>query len=176
MLLPKVRIKKILYATDLSDSARNAFAYAVSLANRYDAGLTLLHVIDEAPALDRRVVGYISSDKWDEIKKRNEQDAREIIIGKTGGRVAIGEALNQFCQDVQTDMEDCTFRTDDILVVRGNPVEQILGVAKEKGCDLIVMGTHGHGGFAGAMIGSTARRVVRHSVLPVLVIRLADDD
>jgi nucleotide-binding universal stress UspA family protein len=42
MILPKVDIKRILYATDLSESARHAFAYAVSLANLYGASITLL--------------------------------------------------------------------------------------------------------------------------------------
>ena len=37
-------IKKILYTTDLSQNARYAFGYAASLANRYDAGITILHV------------------------------------------------------------------------------------------------------------------------------------
>jgi hypothetical protein len=45
MKLPKVDIKKILYATDLSEGAKYAFAYAVSLANTYHASITILHVL-----------------------------------------------------------------------------------------------------------------------------------
>jgi nucleotide-binding universal stress UspA family protein len=67
------------------------------------------------------------------------------------------------------------FVTDDIIVVRGNPVEEIIKCSKEKNCDLIVMGTHGHGTLADAMIGSTARRVLRRSLKPVLVVRLPDE-
>ncbi len=52
MELPKVEVKKILYATDLSESARRAFAYAVSLANLYQAKITFLHVMSEDPNLD----------------------------------------------------------------------------------------------------------------------------
>ena len=40
-------IKKILYATDLSENARYAFGYAVSLANQYDAKITILHVLED---------------------------------------------------------------------------------------------------------------------------------
>ena len=65
---------------------------------------------------------------------------------------------------------------DEILVERGNPVEVILRVAKEKSCDLIVMGTHGRGSLADAMMGSTARRVIRRSVKPVLVVRLPEEN
>ena len=44
--------------------------------------------------------------------------------------------------------------------------------ADERNCDLIVMGSHAHGVIEGALIGSTARRVVRRSKKPVLVVRL----
>ena len=49
MNLPNIQIKKILYATDLSETAVHSFAYAVSLANMYDAGITILHVLAEIP-------------------------------------------------------------------------------------------------------------------------------
>ena len=49
MNLPTIQIKKILYATDLSESAVHAFAYAVSLANLYGAGISILHVLAEYP-------------------------------------------------------------------------------------------------------------------------------
>jgi len=45
MIVPQ--IKKILYATDLSENARYAFAYAASLANQYGAGVTILHVLED---------------------------------------------------------------------------------------------------------------------------------
>ncbi len=45
MELPKVKVKKILYATDLSESALFAFAYALDLATLYGAKLSLLHVL-----------------------------------------------------------------------------------------------------------------------------------
>ena len=40
-------IKKILYTTDLSQNARHAFSYAASIANRYGAGVTILHVLED---------------------------------------------------------------------------------------------------------------------------------
>ncbi len=49
MKLPDIQIKKILYATDLSKSAVHTFSYAVSLANMYGAGITILHVLAEFP-------------------------------------------------------------------------------------------------------------------------------
>jgi nucleotide-binding universal stress UspA family protein len=66
------------------------------------------------------------------------------------------------------------FETDKILVVKGNPVEQILGTADRQNCDIIGMVSHGYGGLVGAFIGSTAKKVVRQSKKPVLVIRLPE--
>jgi nucleotide-binding universal stress UspA family protein len=54
-------------------------------------------------------------------------------------------------------------------------VNQILKQAEQTGCDVIVMGTHGQGMFAEALLGSTARRVVHRSQTPVLVVRLPED-
>jgi nucleotide-binding universal stress UspA family protein len=174
MTIPKVDVKKILYATDLSENARYAFAYAVSLANLYGAKITLLHVLPEVSELmDKHVIGYIDADRWEEIKAQHFQEAREALIGKRKDHLAVKDVLQQFSENA-TEGEGVD--TDEIIVERGNPVEEILKQAEERHCDLIVMGTHGHGVLEEAMIGSTARRVVRRSKIPVLVVRLPDED
>ena len=176
MDLPKVDVKKILYATDLSENARYAFAYAVSLADLYNAAITFIHVLPEVSnRLDKSVIGYISEERWEEIKSQNVEEAREAIIGKSRDHLAIRDALHQFSEDVKESREGEGFVTDDIIVVRGNPVEEILKYSAEKNCDLIVMGTHGQGTLADAMMGSTARRVLRRSKKPVLVVRLPEE-
>jgi nucleotide-binding universal stress UspA family protein len=177
MSIPKIEVKNILYATDLSENARYAFAYAVSLANLYGAKITFLHVLPEVPnILDSTVVGYINSERWEEIKQQHFQEATQSLIGKRRDHYAIKEVLDQFCEDAKQDSAVGSFETDDIIVVRGNPVEQILNQADEKNCDLIVMGTQGHGTLADAMMGSTARRVLRRSSKPVLVVRLPEEE
>jgi nucleotide-binding universal stress UspA family protein len=70
------------------------------------------------------------------------------------------------------DAENQTFVTDEILIKDGAPAEIIVQTAKKQNCDLVVMGTHGHGVIADILIGSTAKWVVRQSPIPVLVIRL----
>lgn len=175
MTLPKVDVKKILYATDLSENARYAFAYAVSLADLYQAGITIIHVLPEVPALlDNSVIGYISAERWEEIKSQQMEEAKEALIGKKREHLAIKEALHQFSEDVRQQKEGDGFTTDEIIVERGNPVEEIIKKAEERNCDLIVMGTHGQGTLADAMLGSTARRVIRRSKMPVLVVRLPE--
>lgn len=172
MILPKVEVKKILYATDLSESARYAFAYAVSLANLYGAGITFLHVIEGVPeSLDASVIGYVSADRWEEIKKRHVEEAKKSLTGKIRVRhdVAIKEAMGEFAEKV-------AFVPDEILVESGDPVDQILEQAEERNCDLIVIGSHGHGVLEEAVIGSTARRVLRRSKKPVLVVPLPEEE
>jgi nucleotide-binding universal stress UspA family protein len=171
-----VSIKTILYATDLSENARFAAAYAFSQADAYGARVILLHVLPEMPEImDRGVVGYIDEDLWESIKQSHYQDAKEALISKRNDHVVVREVLDQFSRKAA--VGQAATSADDILVEKGNPVEVILRVAEEKNCDLIVMGTHGRGTLADAMLGSTARRVVRRSTTPVLVVRLpAEDD
>ena len=172
MELPSVAIKKILYTTDLSWSARFAFSYALNLAGHYQASLVILHVMEEVPDLDRKITGYISEKDWAEIQARNEDDARQQLIGKRRDSGMIRDVLNKFYENARSETDVKTFGSDEIVLERGNAVQKILEVARDRECDLIVMGTHGQGTLADAMLGSTAQRVLRRSQVPVLVVRL----
>ncbi len=166
-----IKIKKILYATDLSETAVHAFAYAVSLANIYGAGITILHVLAEFPGEDF-IANMINTDTWEEIKNRHYSDARDQLIGKKRDSVAIKEVLEAFSEKTQADAEDQAFVTDEVLIKHGAPAEVIVETAQELNCDLIVVGTHGHGTFSDVFVGSTAKWIIKHSPIPVLVIRL----
>jgi nucleotide-binding universal stress UspA family protein len=160
-LIPEV--KKILYATDLSENARYAFGYAASLANRYSAGITILHVLEDRSVYsDSLVISMLGQEKWKELRASNEQKVLQTLR----------ERLEKFCQEISRELPSCPFTTDDIIVKVGNPVEEILQEAETGNYDLVIMGTHGHGVFADAMIGSTSRRVLRRSRKPVLIVRL----
>jgi nucleotide-binding universal stress UspA family protein len=172
MKLPVINIQNILYTTDLSENAFYAFAYAVSLANRYGAKLTLLHVFEEQPGVTR-YLGYLSEEQWEEIRQRHFAEAREALVGKHHEKIA-EEALSAFCETARAGCADQPFEAESVVIRSGNPVEQILAVAREMKADMIVMGTHGHGTLADVMIGSTARRVLRRSEIPVLTVRLPD--
>jgi len=176
MQLPKIEVKKILYATDLSDSARYAFAYALSLANLYRSKLIMLHVLPEDPDLDRLVSGYISADQWQKIKEQHMQEARDALIGKRRGGAAIREVLGQFYQQAGKDLGADAVDADEILVERGQPVEQIVRVAQEHDIDLIVMGRHGYGALKDALMGGVARGVLRHTPKPVLLVKQPEEE
>ena len=160
-------IKKILYTTDLSPNARFAFSYAASLANRYDAGVSIFHVLEDiSPTADSLVINIIGKEKWADLRKRNEQE----VLNKIKSR------LSKFCEDVQAELPACPFITENIIVKIGNPVEEILQEIENNRYDLVVMGAHGQSALADAVMGSTSRRVVRRCKKPVLVIRLPEDD
>lgn len=160
-MLPE--IKKILYATDLSANARHAFGYAVSLADRYGAKITILHVLEELHAGSTSLVSHIvGEERWNELRKDNEQKVIHMIKTR----------LEKFCEDVAEKMPQCQFFVDQVLVKIGHPANEILIQANNAPYDMVIMGTHGMGTFMEAVMGSTARQVVRRCHKPVLTVRL----
>jgi len=157
-------IKKILYATDLSENASYAFGYAASLANRYGAGVTFLHVLHISPTANSLVSNIIGEENWEVLRETNEKKVIDTIKVR----------LEKFCEDVSGQLPECPFIIDEIVVKIGNPVEEILNQAEETGCDMIVVGAHGHGIIGGAVMGSVSRRVLRRCKKPVLVVRLPE--
>ena len=173
--VPPIKYKKILYTTDLSESGRYAFHHAASLASHYNAELTVIHVVEGGPELDRRLFGYVDEKLWEEIKTRNLQEAKDILISRKRDNAAIKECVDQFCEEVQAGMPvqaDITYR---IEIKMGDPFEQIVEEAKKGNYDLIVMGRYGDGALKTAVIGDTVRRVVRHMDIPVLIVKVPED-
>ncbi|MGD9042647.1 MAG: universal stress protein [Desulfobacterales bacterium] len=158
-------INKILYTTDLSKNARHAFSYAASIANRYGAGVTILHVLEDiSPTTSSLVISIMGEKEWGELRSRNEKEVLDKIQIR----------LTRFCDEVQAEMPACPFITDNVIVKIGNPVDEILQEVEDKGYDMVVMGAHGHSALANALMGSTSRRVVRRCKTPVLVVRLPE--
>ncbi len=164
-MLPDIR--KILYATDLSPNARRAFGYAASLANRYGAGLVVLHVLnDAAVSSDSLIISMVGEQKWNDLKRNNTEAAMRMIR----------ERVESFCEEAEAEMPACPFITDAILVKLGHPVEEILKAVRENDCDLVVMGAHGNGFLADATMGGVSRRVLRRCDKPVLIVRLPEGE
>jgi len=154
-MIPK--IKKILYATDLSASASHAFGYAIRIAVCESAKISIINVCEK---LTNNANIKMRSSDFATAKAR----LTEIIKSK----------LDQYF--AKEDTEECQFAKliGNIYVTSGMPVEAIINQAKEGDYDLIVMGTHGHGFLYSAVIGSTAQKMVQQSKIPVLVVRIQD--
>ena len=168
-------IKRILFTTNLSPNARKAFDYAVSLADRYGAVITVLHVMEEVShTSDVHIKTFLGEKQWQELQQAHEQEARQILVGKRREGAMIKAALEEFCASVQKEHEECDFMTDETIVTRGNVVDEILAVGRDKKCDLIVMGYHDRGKFGEAVLGSATRRVLRLGSIPVMLVRLPE--
>mgnify|MGYP001595915519 CR=1 FL=1 len=157
------RINRILYATDLSENAKHAFGYAADLAQKYDAKMTILYVMEQMNHLSEiHVRDMMGEEQW----KRIQDEKLDYLTDKIQTR------LNDFCTEMDNHIDACSVLVDDIQILKGNPTEQILNQSREVDADLIVMGSYGHNIIQGALIGGTARKVVQSSEIPVLVVRL----
>ena len=168
-------IKKILFTTNLSKESRKAFDYAISLASRYGASIAVLYVMEESYwSTGDYVKTILGEEKWRQLRESQEQEARQILIGKRKEGSLIKEALDEFCRKVEKDHQECEFMVDDIIVASGGVVDEIIAISQQRECDLIVMGYHVRGQFEEAILGSTARRVLRRSKIPVMLVRLTN--
>ena len=163
-MLPQ--IKNILYATDLSDNARYAYKYAASIAQQYEAQITILHVVENLTTETfLQIHGFVGEEKWNQLQKEKQAD----FVSRIQGR------LSNFCDEISSEMDACTFQVEKILVKDGIAADEILHQADLNDADMIVMGTRGFGMFKDALMGGTARRVVRRSAIPVMVVRLPEE-
>jgi nucleotide-binding universal stress UspA family protein len=141
---------RILVPTDGSSGADRAVEHAIDLAKTYGAQLHVLYVVNEA-SLSAEV---------------NSQQVIENFE-EQGGEVTYEVAERAADAGVEDVRE---------VVVHGVPHEAILEYAEDEGMDLIVMGTHGHTGLDRYLLGSVTEKVVRTSDVPVLTVRLHDDE
>ena len=171
-----IEIKKILFPTDLSKYARNAFAHAANIASHYGASIAILHVIEDIPTkVERQIAEFMGKEKYEALKKTHEETTRETLIGKKRDGMMIRQALDSFCQEFKADDPECSFVTDEIVVKTGNPVEEIVKQAEAGGCDMIVMGYHERNMLAKAVVGGVTRKVLRRSKKPVLLVPLTEE-
>ncbi len=154
-------IKKILYVTDLGKHTRPVFRFALSQARHYNADLLMLHVVEPLGATGRFVMDtYLSEDA---VQRFQEEGQREVLA-------KMKQRLRRFCDE---EMGACKLGTPpvtEILVSSGDPGEEILRLAEKHGVDCIVIGKSTHALLGGNMMGSTARRVSRHSRVPVMLV------
>ena len=154
-------IQNILYATDLSENSRPAFGYAASLVKQFNAQMLVLHVIEPVnPNTYMQISGAMGEAEWVNLQLDFEKQMMDTL----------GVRLKEFCNQLQTTCEDVNIKDNNILIRKGLSVDEILSTAVAKQADMIVMGTHGYGMVKDALMGGTARRIVRRSTVPVLVV------
>ncbi len=161
-----IAVKKILFATDLSKTSRHAVKYACSIGNIYDAQVHAVHIVPDV--LDEYSSGT-GIDLSGIIDKTKKSELNQDNIEKA--KIAIHERMKTTSQKVLEEIPHCPLSEERIIVQAGNPVDEIVKIAKDQNFDLIIMGTHGHGELEELMVGSTASGVILKSKVPVLVAR-----
>jgi nucleotide-binding universal stress UspA family protein len=155
------QIKKILYATDLSDNSADVFKYAMNSAKKYDAGIIILHVLEQ---LSTTVISVMQAYLTEEQVKKISEEKLAYVKDR------IHTQLKMFCEKELENDPDCSQRVEAIELCEGFPPDVILSKADEFNCDMIVMGTHSKGMIANTFLGSNAKRVLRRTRKPVFVI------
>ncbi|MCG6930033.1 MAG: universal stress protein [Desulfofustis sp.] len=151
----------ILYATDLGEHMRPVFRTALDLAVKYQAQIIMLHVVEPMSSAIQAVVDTYLTEI--DAKKVHQDGMREVLQ-------TMKRRLSRFCEEELGSQQQQDLRVKEVLVVSGRPSEEIVKAAGKHGADLIVLGKATHHVFGSEVAGSTARRVTRHSNIPVLIV------
>ena len=137
-------ISRILFATDFSPCSELALSYAVALTSQFGASLQILHVLlppNVPPAL---------SDSLTHIPSDQKETERQFRLLENSGKLR---------------------RADhSVYIRRGSVWQGIEEVLRSHHADVIVIGTHGHGGMKKVLVGSRAEEIVRLAPCPVLTV------
>jgi nucleotide-binding universal stress UspA family protein len=173
------KLTKLLLATDLSEDCRNAYTYAVNLAAACNGRITLLHVIDPEPIsmlLETRINNLLGQGTYQEIMQNWENDARNVLIGKRKEVDIIREALIKFrtaLSRLSEGVENPNIATplpdDEILVKKGEVVEQIIAAAVEDETDQIILAAHSRSSDE-AFASKTIQGILHLTRIPVTVV------
>ena len=139
----KLKVSRLLVATDFSASSKAALRTAVVLAKRLNARVVLVHATEPSGSSQSDPLRVVELSR-----KRSAQQLQNIISASRADEVIT-----------------------DKVVITGNPVEVILDQAKHQKADLIVVGTHGRRGMKRLVLGSVAEAVVRGAACPVFAVK-----
>ena len=140
--MPKI----LLVAVDGSDESVAAAQYAIELAVKMKAELSVLHVM----LLPEYVTAEVSSRLESDLTSRGQLALNRVRQAAEGKNVVLSEKM---------------------LTTTKSVITTICDFAASKGAGLIIMGTKGAGGVANVMLGNVATGVVREARCPVLVVR-----
>ncbi len=143
--------KHILLPTDGSKQSEAAIQNGIQFAKSLNAKVTGFHVITPY-----RTLTFLA----EILRATEEQYERESKLH-----------AENYLAVIERIAEEAGVTCDTAYVTANHVYEAIIRTAEEKGCDLIVMASHGRKGVQGLLIGSETAKVLAHTKLPVLVFR-----
>lgn len=159
------KIDRILFASDLSDNSKHAFQYASSLASRFGASIVLLHVLENLPSgVSYNIETILGEGAVHRIREKQKEDVRDVLIGKRKDDEMVRVALADYYGG-----EAGAASNFEVEICEGDVDDEVARVASEKGCDVIVIGSH-KGLLGGTALSGVTKSVLRHTKIPVLVV------
>ena len=143
-----VKIDKILFPSELREYSLKILPYVLSMSEKYNSTIYLLHVIDDISKWGGFYIPHISLDLY-------QKEAME----------AAEKFMDRVCEQ---QMKGCP--NFERRIFSGDPAAEILKTIDSEAVDLVVIETHGYKGLEQAIFGSVARKVVKNSPVPVLTI------
>ena len=141
-----ITIRQILCPTDFSEFSHRALEHAMAIARWYKSKITVQHVFHSIPA--PMVPDY-------PVLLSLSPETRESILAEL-------QVFSEPARKVGVSVE--------VALDEGHPVNEIVKRAKVASADLVVLGTHGRGGFEKLMLGSVTEQVLRKVLCPVLTV------
>ncbi len=145
-----LKLHSILCPTDFSEFSEHAIRYACELAEKFQAELHLLNVVQDydavAPGTGETFAPF--TDWLPELRKQSQEQLAQQPSPEWASKLRVHRITSV-----------------------GAPVDEIVKYAKERGIDLIVQGTHGRRGVKHMLLGSVAENIVRYAPCPVLTVR-----
>jgi nucleotide-binding universal stress UspA family protein len=149
-------LDKILLATDGSEAADKAIAFAIRLVENTSCRVTLLSVVEEPVYSTFWSDGLIAPEVLlpapEQLREELDERAEEMLKDSL-------EPLRKAGIDAEA------------KVRFGNPAGEILKEGEESDYDMIVLGSHGRGALGTFLLGSVSNRVAHHANCPVLIVR-----
>ncbi len=142
--------KHILLPTDGTELSEKAIDQGLRLAKTIGAKVTSISVMAKLPTFFYHA--RISPAALEESARQSQA------------------AAESYLREVQKKAEAAGVACDIVFERHGTPYEAIIRVAGERGCDLIMMASHGQKGIEGVLLGSETQKVLTHSKIPVLVV------
>jgi nucleotide-binding universal stress UspA family protein len=149
-----IDLKRILVATDFSKHSQVALQYAAAFSHAFHAEVVLCHVLEKPDFISQLppvYEGYFPPN-LPEIQEKHARVQCEQVLAEAGLSKA------------------------QVILRHGNPHSELVHAAKEENVDLIIIGTHGRGAIAHALLGSIAEKVVRLAPCPVLTVRSGEHE
>lgn len=140
---------KILVPVDGSKSSNKSVEVAKEIGKKFEAELLIMTVVSETSIFEQYPTNFPYTL---EVNKANTERAEYVL------------------KEVEESLKDYPYKVE-LFHTMGSPAEEIVNVAEERECSLIIVGNRGLGAFSRTLLGSVSNKVINVSKISVLVVK-----